>query len=129
MGSGKCLLQRGNKLLFESRFFIASRYWLPKRDFTCCMPALAGQKFRISQGKARDSLQYGPLTDLPDWTYLDGTLPPISRSKVARQKNRIEVSNRVVTFLKDMNAAKAKSHLKKNKQKKKNLKLPELPPN
>eukprot|EP00794_Sanderia_malayensis_P018829 gene18829-20725_t len=92
---------------------LPSRRLIAVRSFSSCSPDFAGGKFRERQGKARDSLEYGPLTDLPDWTYLDGTAPPLSRKQLQRHKNRIETSSRVVTFLKEINAAKAASSRKK----------------
>ncbi|XP_065065017.1 large ribosomal subunit protein mL52-like [Rhopilema esculentum] len=86
------------------------------RQFSLTSQILAGGAFRRKQGKAEDSLAYGPLTDTPDWTYLDGSVPPLSKRQLDRQKKRIETANRVVTILKQINEAKKKSQDKKHVQ-------------
>ncbi|GAB1599567.1 hypothetical protein Ahia01_000234000 [Argonauta hians] len=70
-------------------------------------PALcAGSKYRFSQGKATNNSSYGPLTDLPDYSYLDGRPTELSMCQNRRREKRIEMASRVVRYIKELTDAK-----------------------
>ncbi|XP_036740496.1 39S ribosomal protein L52, mitochondrial isoform X7 [Manis pentadactyla] len=60
------------------------------RRLHCNAAALAGGQWRLQQGLAANPSGYGPLTELPDWSYADGRpAPPMKgqlRRKVQREK-------------------------------------------
>uniref|UniRef100_A0A665V432 Large ribosomal subunit protein mL52 n=1 Tax=Echeneis naucrates TaxID=173247 RepID=A0A665V432_ECHNA len=55
----------------------------------------AGEKWRKQHGLARSGTEYGPLTDLPDWSYADGRPAPPMKGHLRRRQER-EVT--AVTF-------------------------------
>ncbi|XP_001628795.2 39S ribosomal protein L52, mitochondrial [Nematostella vectensis] len=69
----------------------------------------AGQKFRVSQGKAPDALSYGPLTDLPDWSFADGQSAPETKRRQLRLRRRLDVAARINKLLTEVDEAKEKS--------------------
>jgi len=65
----------------------------------------AGQKIRISRGQARDGIAYGPLTDLPDWSFADGTPAPETRRRRIRRYKKMDVAYQIVSYLNEMDRA------------------------
>jgi len=59
----------------ESRFYHVSRPLL-----------YPGQDWRFKKGLARNSNAYGAMTDLPDYTFLDGRRTPAGTGRVQRAK-------------------------------------------
>ncbi|XP_062501227.1 large ribosomal subunit protein mL52-like [Corticium candelabrum] len=80
------------------------------RSLSTCPVLCAGQKWRVSKGLARSGNEYGPLTDLPDWSYANGQPAPDSKRKIARQRRREAVATRVLTLTQEMNEAKKKAY-------------------
>lgn len=54
------------------------------------------------QGKAENNSSYGPLTDLPDYTYLDGRPTELSTCQTRRQQKRIALASRVMLLISEM---------------------------
>ncbi|KAK7469854.1 hypothetical protein BaRGS_00036132 [Batillaria attramentaria] len=50
----------------------------------------------------------GPLTDLPDYTYLDGRPTPLNKGQLKRKKENYELAKRIVTLVQEMEGAKEK---------------------
>jgi len=70
------------------------------------LPSLqAGQKIRLGRGQAKDGIAYGPLTDLPDWSYADGTPAPETKRRRIRRFRRLDVANQINTYLQEMEKA------------------------
>ncbi|XP_028649481.1 39S ribosomal protein L52, mitochondrial [Erpetoichthys calabaricus] len=63
-----------------------------------CLQAalLAGSKWRIEHGFARSGTEYGPLTDLPDWSFADGRPAPPMKGHIRRKQERADFARRVV---------------------------------
>ncbi|CAB4028512.1 Hypothetical predicted protein [Paramuricea clavata] len=90
---------------YISRFFSATLTSAShvKFNFISISAAMAGgQKWRISNGLAGDGLAYGPLTDLPDWTFVDGESAPESKRRRKRQNKRLKESQRIMQYLKQV---------------------------
>eukprot|EP01080_Neovahlkampfia_damariscottae_P010292 gene10292-2709_t len=51
-----------------------------KRSFSTTKSLSAGQKVRLEQGISRCGNDSGPLYELPDWSFADGTPAPESKS-------------------------------------------------
>ncbi|XP_006009824.1 39S ribosomal protein L52, mitochondrial [Latimeria chalumnae] len=62
------------------------------RGAACC----AGSKWRAEHGMARSDSEYGPMTDLPDWSYADGRPGPLMNGQKRRKEERAEFARRVV---------------------------------
>ncbi|XP_015780314.1 PREDICTED: uncharacterized protein LOC107358206 [Acropora digitifera] len=62
------------------------RYW------STCPTLNAGKKIRVSRGQAGDGIAYGALTDLPDWSYADGTPAPETKRRKIRRFRRLDVA-------------------------------------
>ncbi|XP_061664755.1 39S ribosomal protein L52, mitochondrial [Syngnathoides biaculeatus] len=58
--------------------------------------AQAGEKWRKEHGLARSGTEYGPLTDLPDWSFADGRPAPPMKGTLRRRREREELARRIV---------------------------------
>lgn len=72
------------------------------RSLTSTAAIFAGSKWRYDQGKAENNSSYGPLTDLPDYTYLDGRPTELSTCQTRRQQKRIALASRVMLLISEM---------------------------
>ncbi|XP_062372422.1 39S ribosomal protein L52, mitochondrial [Sardina pilchardus] len=68
------------------------------RSFSSTNGAQAGQIWRLSNGLPTHGSEYGPLTDLPDWSFADGRPRPPMKGQARRQKEREEFAKRVVAL-------------------------------
>ncbi|XP_068127653.1 large ribosomal subunit protein mL52 isoform X2 [Hyperolius riggenbachi] len=77
---------------------------LPRTLVSCiCMRSLqnsaflcAGQDWRIKHGFARSDSEYGPLTDLPDWSFADGRTAPLWKSQIRRKEENKAMASRII---------------------------------
>ncbi|XP_027246453.2 39S ribosomal protein L52, mitochondrial isoform X2 [Cricetulus griseus] len=58
------------------------------RRLHCSAAARAGSQWRLQQGLAASPSGYGPLTELPDWTFADGRPAPPMKGQLRRQAQR-----------------------------------------
>ncbi|XP_062611932.1 large ribosomal subunit protein mL52-like [Saccostrea cucullata] len=65
-----------------------------------------GAKWRIANGKALDNKKYGPLTDLPDYSFLDGRPAPLTTAQQKRLEDRQQIAARVHELMGELNFAK-----------------------
>uniref|UniRef100_A0A3P8UWM0 Large ribosomal subunit protein mL52 n=1 Tax=Cynoglossus semilaevis TaxID=244447 RepID=A0A3P8UWM0_CYNSE len=72
------------------------------RHFSTTCSIQAGQKWRIEHGLARSNSEYGPLTDLPDWSFADGRPAPPLKGQLRRKKEREDLARRVVMLNSEM---------------------------
>uniref|UniRef100_A0A3Q3WNV2 Large ribosomal subunit protein mL52 n=1 Tax=Mola mola TaxID=94237 RepID=A0A3Q3WNV2_MOLML len=66
------------------------------RQFSTTCGVQAGEKWRKEHGLARSGTEYGPLTDLPDWSYADGRAAPQMKGQLRRSQEREVLSRRIV---------------------------------
>ncbi|XP_012504915.1 PREDICTED: 39S ribosomal protein L52, mitochondrial isoform X2 [Propithecus coquereli] len=66
--------------------------------------AWAGSQWRLKQGLAANPSGYGPLTELPDWSYADGRPAPPMKGQLRRQAEREKFARRVVLLSQEMDA-------------------------
>ncbi|RDD44097.1 39S ribosomal protein L52, mitochondrial [Trichoplax sp. H2] len=69
----------------------------------------AGEKWRIRRNLPRSGNEYGPLTELPDWSYADGRPGPISKGQKKRDSKQQALSERVQRLLNEVDTAKEES--------------------
>uniref|UniRef100_A0AAZ1WXA8 Large ribosomal subunit protein mL52 n=1 Tax=Oreochromis aureus TaxID=47969 RepID=A0AAZ1WXA8_OREAU len=50
----------------------------------------------VRHGLARSGTEYGPLTDLPDWSFADGRPAPPMKGQLRRRQEREALSRRIV---------------------------------
>uniref|UniRef100_A0A665V503 Large ribosomal subunit protein mL52 n=1 Tax=Echeneis naucrates TaxID=173247 RepID=A0A665V503_ECHNA len=62
----------------------------------------AGEKWRKQHGLARSGTEYGPLTDLPDWSYADGRPAPPMKGHLRRRQEREVTARRIVMLNAEM---------------------------
>ncbi|XP_046549426.1 39S ribosomal protein L52, mitochondrial-like [Haliotis rubra] len=86
------------------------------RWFQTSVPVTAGQKWRLEQGLAADNTRYGPLTDMPDYSYLDGRPTPLSKGQVQRRRRRIGIAKRIKFLVGEMNEARENYALKQKEE-------------
>ncbi|XP_054572410.1 39S ribosomal protein L52, mitochondrial isoform X1 [Eptesicus fuscus] len=88
--------------------------------------ARAGSQWRLQQGMAANPSGYGPLTELPDWSYADGRPAPPMKGQLRRQAQREKFARRVVLLSQEMDAGlqawqlRQQEKLQKEEQRKKN---------
>ncbi|XP_017328038.1 39S ribosomal protein L52, mitochondrial isoform X1 [Ictalurus punctatus] len=68
------------------------------RPFSSTCVVHAGKKWRLENGLAWTGSEYGPLTDLPDWSFADGRPAPPLKGQVRRQKQREDFARRAVNL-------------------------------
>ncbi|KAK6467701.1 39S ribosomal protein L52 [Huso huso] len=86
----------------------------------------AGSKWRIENGFARSGTEYGPLTDLPDWSYADGRAAPLLKGQIRRKQEMEELARRVVMLSSEVDRGMErwrKTQEEKKKKEGKNLSL------
>ncbi|XP_012608183.1 large ribosomal subunit protein mL52 isoform X2 [Microcebus murinus] len=66
--------------------------------------AWAGSQWRLQQGLAANPSGYGPLTELPDWSYADGRPAPPLKGQLRRKAEREKFARRVVLLSQEMDA-------------------------
>ncbi|KAG1936218.1 39S ribosomal protein L52, mitochondrial isoform d [Pimephales promelas] len=66
------------------------------RSFSSTCVSHAGKKWRLENGLARTGSEYGPITDLPDWSFADGRPAPPLKGQIRRQKQREDFARRAV---------------------------------
>lgn len=52
--------------------------------------------FAFRHGLARSGTEYGPLTDLPDWSFADGRPAPALKGQLRRKQEREALARRIV---------------------------------
>eukprot|EP00128_Syssomonas_multiformis_P015495 Colp12_sorted_trinity150504_noHs@4401 len=62
----------------------------------------AGQKHRISLGMARSNNEYGPLVDLPDWSYADGRPAPPHTPTLRRDRRQMRLATQIQRLTKEI---------------------------
>ncbi|XP_030043577.1 large ribosomal subunit protein mL52 [Microcaecilia unicolor] len=72
------------------------------RHFSCGIIYCAGKNWRVSHGFAPSDSEYGPLTDLPDWSFADGRPGIPWKGQVRRKEQREQFARRVVMLNKEM---------------------------
>lgn len=78
------------------------------RQLSSSSPYLGGKKWRESQGLPPSGNEYGPLTDLPDWSYADGRPAPPLPSQLKRKEHQRELAEHIDVLAKEMLQAKVK---------------------
>ncbi|KAM9827888.1 large ribosomal subunit protein mL52 [Neosynchiropus ocellatus] len=61
---------------------------------TCSLQG--GQSWRKDHGLPRSGSEYGPLTDLPDWSFADGRPAPPMKGMLRRRQEREALARRIV---------------------------------
>ncbi|XP_059771617.1 large ribosomal subunit protein mL52 isoform X2 [Balaenoptera ricei] len=74
------------------------------RRLHCGAAARAGSQWRLRQGLAANPSDYGPLTELPDWSYADGRPAPPMKGQLRRKAQREKFARRVVLLSQEMDA-------------------------
>ncbi|XP_030174546.1 39S ribosomal protein L52, mitochondrial isoform X6 [Lynx canadensis] len=62
--------------------------FLSVRKLHSSVAARAGSQWRLQQGLAANPSGYGPLTELPDWSYADGRPAPPMKGQLRRKAQR-----------------------------------------
>ncbi|XP_020793454.2 39S ribosomal protein L52, mitochondrial [Boleophthalmus pectinirostris] len=66
------------------------------RQLNTTCTAQAGQKWRQENGLSRSGSEFGPLTDLPDWSFADGRPAPPLKGHLRRRQEREDLARRIV---------------------------------
>ncbi|XP_013204558.1 39S ribosomal protein L52, mitochondrial-like isoform X1 [Microtus ochrogaster] len=74
------------------------------RRLHCSAAARAGGRWRLQQGLAANPSSYGPLMELPDWSFADGRPAPPMKGQLRRKAQREKLARRVVLLTQEMDA-------------------------
>ncbi|KAJ8261592.1 hypothetical protein GJAV_G00156070 [Gymnothorax javanicus] len=103
------------------------RRWLSR---TLCLTVAtpAGRKWRLENNLAPSGTEYGPLTDLPDWSFADGRPAPPLKGQERRKREREEFARRVVLLSSEVDRGmqrwrEAKEEQKAKEEKERSLRL------
>ncbi|KAM4537224.1 large ribosomal subunit protein mL52 [Odontesthes bonariensis] len=66
------------------------------RQFSTTCSVQAGGQWRKEHGLARSGSEYGPMTDLPDWSFADGRPAPPMKGQLRRRQEREVLARRIV---------------------------------
>ncbi|CAH2294485.1 39S ribosomal L52, mitochondrial [Pelobates cultripes] len=75
---------------------------ITQRSLQTSASLCAGQEFRIRHGFARSGSEYGPLTDLPDWSFADGRPGVPWKGQIRRKEEREAFARRVIVLSTEM---------------------------
>ncbi|XP_047242208.1 39S ribosomal protein L52, mitochondrial [Girardinichthys multiradiatus] len=78
------------------RTLCCSALRLNSRHFSSTCGVQAGQKWRLEHGLSRSGTEYGPLTDLPDWSFEDGRPAPPLKGQLRRRQEKEVLAKRIV---------------------------------
>uniref|UniRef100_A0A672YWG0 Large ribosomal subunit protein mL52 n=2 Tax=Sphaeramia orbicularis TaxID=375764 RepID=A0A672YWG0_9TELE len=67
-----------------------------RRQFSTTCTVQAGEKWRKEHGLSRSGSEYGPLTDLPDWSFADGRPAPPLKGQLRRKREQEALARRIV---------------------------------
>uniref|UniRef100_UPI00398F85C7 large ribosomal subunit protein mL52 n=1 Tax=Pristiophorus japonicus TaxID=55135 RepID=UPI00398F85C7 len=62
------------------------------RSLSCAAVCRAGSQWRLGLGMAKSGTEYGPLTDLPDWSFADGRPAPRLKGQIRRRQEGEEMA-------------------------------------
>ncbi|XP_002753785.3 large ribosomal subunit protein mL52 isoform X2 [Callithrix jacchus] len=85
------------------------------RRVHCGAAAWAGSQWRLQQGLSANPSGYGPLTELPDWSYADGRPAPPMKGQLRRKAEREKFARRVVLLSQEMDTGLQAWQLKQQK--------------
>ncbi|XP_034106813.1 large ribosomal subunit protein mL52 [Drosophila nasuta] len=75
------------------------------------------QKWRADRGLTENPNAFGPLTNLPDYTYLDGRATPLGSNQKKRLLKQQEVAAKIVELSSELEFAKARHERLKSEAK------------
>ncbi|XP_072314875.1 large ribosomal subunit protein mL52 [Eucyclogobius newberryi] len=79
---------------FRALCFSGLRHCRRQLNTTCTVQA--GEKWRKENGLSRSGSEFGPLTDLPDWSFADGRPAPPLKGHLRRRQERENLARRIV---------------------------------
>ncbi|KAM4709659.1 large ribosomal subunit protein mL52 isoform 2-T2 [Discoglossus pictus] len=94
---------------------------LSNRNLNSSATLCAGQDWRIRHGFARSGSEYGPMVDLPDWSFADGRPAPPWKGQIRRKQEREELARRVVLLSTEMDQGLKNWHEKQQQLKEEQL--------
>lgn len=71
---------------------------------------------RISKGLPRTGTEYGPLTDKPDWTYVDGQPGAPTSGQITRKMNQHNIAHEICNIRKEFDFIQDKTAVKQSHQ-------------
>ncbi|XP_014087525.1 large ribosomal subunit protein mL52 [Bactrocera oleae] len=76
------------------------------RQFSCTAIRALDQKWREQKGLQGNPNAFGPLTNLPDYSFLDGRPTPLGSNQKRRLKKQQEIAAKIVTLSGELDFAK-----------------------
>ncbi|XP_072106387.1 large ribosomal subunit protein mL52 [Mobula birostris] len=72
------------------------------KAFSCGPVCRGGSQWRLEHGLSRSGTEYGPLTDLPDWSFADGRPAPPMKGHIRRRQKAAEMAGRIVMLTNEL---------------------------
>ncbi|KAH3772446.1 hypothetical protein DPMN_173784 [Dreissena polymorpha] len=120
----KCLVYRGwNPVMMGTTRQLSTTLPLQrvKRKQSAYQPIVPpfysyGSTHRLMRGKSlQPENNYGPLVDLPDYTYLDGRPTPLTPEQRQKKQERREMAEQVMQYMQEIDTVKRYAIEKKQK--------------
>nr|XP_028557852.1 39S ribosomal protein L52, mitochondrial isoform X1 [Podarcis muralis] len=87
------------------------------RTFHCSTVDQSGGAWRVKHGFPINPSHYGPLTDLPDWSFADGRPAPPMKNHLRRKERNENLARRVAMISAEMDHGMEKWKAKQNERK------------
>ncbi|XP_073844870.1 mitochondrial ribosomal protein L52 [Musca autumnalis] len=76
------------------------------RNISCTAKVCIDQRWREEKGLPANPNEFGPLTNLPDYTFLDGRPTPMGSNQKKRLLKQQAMAAKIVTLNKELDMAK-----------------------
>ncbi|XP_032093494.1 39S ribosomal protein L52, mitochondrial [Thamnophis elegans] len=86
------------------------------RSFHCGTVKHGGSKWRMKHGLPPNPSDYGPTTNLPDWSFADGRPAPPMVGQLRRQEKHQEIVRRIAQLSSELDHGMQKWEAKRKKQ-------------
>ncbi|XP_053963118.1 39S ribosomal protein L52, mitochondrial [Anastrepha ludens] len=77
-----------------------------QRQFSCTVMRALDYKWREQRGLPENPNAFGPLTNLPDYSFLDGRPTPLGANQKRRLKKQQEIAAKILTLSNELDFAK-----------------------
>ncbi|XP_036332335.1 39S ribosomal protein L52, mitochondrial [Rhagoletis pomonella] len=93
-------------LKITNHFVNIAQNGAPIRQLSCTVVRALDQKWREQKGFPGNPNAFGPVTNMPDYTFLDGRPTPLGSNQKRRIKKQQEIAAKIVTLNSELDFAK-----------------------
>ncbi|XP_001360743.4 39S ribosomal protein L52, mitochondrial [Drosophila pseudoobscura] len=104
---GFCRCSTNNRMLQIAKLCLATSGRITAQRYVAVTTARAiDQKWREAKGLPENPNAFGPLTNLPDYTFLDGRPTPLGSNQKKRLERQQEIATKIVELSGELEFAK-----------------------